>query len=159
MISECINLDSQTFDIIENERLVAVDEQLAIPISLLNKKGYLVETSNRAKLIKPFYITCVIQALIEQNLLIVNQYTKEKIKKIIDNNDTESTSIRFKNEYQFKNLPKGYKMINNTLSYNLRFLKVGSNIEFKTLLELDRENKESLLNLKEWAERLPVNNN
>lgn len=155
MISGYINLNSETFDIIDDDNLVAVDKQLAKTLSILNKKGYLVEIAKRAKISKPFSISDLIYNLIEQKLLTVNEQTEEKIKKVIDYEDVESTSIMFKEKYQFKSLPKGYKLINNDLTYNLKVLKEGQSIEFKTLVELDHENQESIRALEEWALELP----
>lgn len=157
MISGYINLNSETFDIIDDDNLVAVDKQLAKTLSVLNKKGYLVEIASRAKIWKPFSISDIIYNLIEQGLLTINEQTEEKIKKVIDYEDVESTIIMFKEKYQFESLPKGYKIINNDIAYNLKVLKEGPGIEFKTLVELDHENHESIRNLEEWAEQLPEN--
>lgn len=159
MKSGYINLDSKTFDIIENENLIAVDLELAETLSILNKKGYLVEIANKAKATRLFGMSCTIHELIEQNLLQINQETLPQIKKIINDNSTEATIIMFKQEYHFEDLPKGYKKINNALIYCLNFLKEGPTIELKTLIELDKEKEESLLNLKEWSENLPMNKN
>lgn len=157
MISGYINLNSKTFDIIDDDNLVAVDKQLAKTLSILNKKGYLVEIGSRAHISKPFSISDIIYNFIEQGLLIINEETEAKIKKIIAYEDIESTSIMFKDKYEFKTLPKGYKVINNDLFYELKVLKEGPGIEFKTLVELDHENHESIRALEKWAESLPEN--
>ncbi len=104
-------------------------------------------------------MSCTIHELIEQNLLQINQENLPKIKKVINNNSTEATIIMFQKEYHFENLPKGYKKVNNALIYCLNFLKEEPTVELKTLIELENENKKSLLNLKEWTQNLPMNKN
>lgn len=155
MKSDYIYLNSKTFEIEENNKVIPVDEQLAKTISILNQKGYYVERFNRAKITKPFIISSLIHGLKEQQLLDINDKTKDKIKKIIKNSDYESTLIIFKENYTFNNLPHGYKLIGKDLIYNLTALKDGNDIETKELIELDDEHEESIKSLENWANNLP----
>lgn len=148
----CINATS--FEITEIENSFIVSEKLGKTISILNKKGYYTELCSKATLSQPFIISNIIHNLIEEKLIEVNEYTTEKMRKIIDMYDCESTIIIFKKNYEFKNLPNGFKLIGNDLYYNLKVLKDGPNIEFKSLVELDKENEESLKLLEKWAENL-----
>lgn len=109
---------------------------------------------NRAKIAKPFLIGTLIHDLNEQNLITINDQTKN----IIEQSDCESTLIVFKEKYRFDTLPKGYEFINNGLFYNLKVLKEGNKLELKSLVELDRENQDSIENLEKWAISLPNNN-
>lgn len=148
----CINATS--FEITKIENSFIVSEKLGKTISILNKKGYYTELCSKATLSQPFIISNIIHNLIEEKLIEVNEYTTEKMRKIIDMYDCESTIIIFKKNYEFKNLPNGFKLIGNDLYYNLKVLKDGPNIEFKSLVELDKENEESLKLLEKWAENL-----
>lgn len=148
----CINATS--FEITEIENSFIVSEKLGKTISILNKKCYYTELCCKATLSKSFIISDIIHNLIEEKLIEINEYTTEKIRKIIDMCDCESTIIIFKENYEFKNLPNGFKLIGKDLYYNLKVLKDGSNIEFKSLVELDKENEESLKLLEKWAENL-----
>ena len=109
---------------------------------------------SRARISKPFLIGAIIHDLVEEELLEINDDTKDKVKNIIKQSDYESTLIIFKEEYKFNNLPKGYKLIGKELSYNLSTLKDSEDIEIKTLLELDKEHNSSLNLLEEWANKL-----
>lgn len=113
---------------------------------------------SRARITKPFLIGALVHDLIEQELLVVNENTKDKIKKVINNSDYEATLICFKNEYKFDKLPIGYKLIGKNLHYNLKILKDSENIETKELIELYKEHEESINNLENWAIDLPKNN-
>ena len=148
----CIN--ATTFEITEIENSYIVSKKLGKTISILNKKGYYTESCCKAALSKPLIISDIIHNLIEEKLIEVNEYTTEKIRKTIDMCDCESTIIIFKKNYEFKNLPKGFKLIGKDLYYNLKVLKDGLNIEFKSLVELDKENEESLKLLEKWADNL-----
>lgn len=154
MKSDYTCLNSKTFDIEEREYIIPVDNQLAKTISILNKKGYYTEMFSRARISKPFLIGAIIHDLVEEELLEINDNTKDKIKNIIKQSDYESTLIIFKEEYKFNNLPKGYKLIGKELSYNLSTLKDAEDIKIKTLLELDKEHNNSLNYLEEWANKL-----
>lgn len=150
--SICIN--ATTFEITKIENNFIVSEKLGKTISILNKKGYHTELCCKAALSKLFMISDIIHNLIEEKLLEANENTIEKIRKIINMCDCESTIIIFKKNYEFKNLPKGFKLIGKDLYYNLKILKDGPNIEFKSLVELDKENEESLKLLEKWADNL-----
>ena len=154
MKSDYTCLNSKTFDIDEREDIIPVDKQLAKIISILNKKGYYTEMFSSARTSKPFLIGAIIHDLVEEELLEINEDTKDKVKNIIKQSDYESTLIIFKEEYKFNNLPKGYKLIGKELSYNLSTLKDSEDIEIKTLLELDKEHNSSLNLLEEWANKL-----
>lgn len=157
MISDYIYLNSKTFEIEENSDSIPVDKQLVKVISILNQKGYYTELASKARIINPFLIGSLIHSLIEQQLLNINDNTKNKIKKIINNMDCESTIITFKNRYKFNNLPHGYKLLNQNLFYNLEILKNNDNIEIKTLAELEKEFLDSIKILEIWANALPNN--
>ena len=158
MLSDYTCLNNNNFEIEEENDSIPVDKQLAKAISILNQKGYLVEMFSRARITKPFLIGALVHDLIEQELLVVNENTKDKIKKVINNSDYEATLICFKNEYKFDKLPTGYKLIGKNLHYNLKILKDSENIETKELIELYKEHEESIKNLENWAIDLPKNN-
>ena len=147
-------LNSKTFDIEVKEDIIPVNKQLAKTISILNKKGYYTEMYSMATISKPFLVGAIIHDLVEEELLEINDNTKDKIKTIIKQSDYESTLIIFKEEYKFNNLPNGYKLIGKELSYNLSTLKDSAEIKIKTLLELDKEHNSSLKLLEEWANKL-----
>lgn len=109
---------------------------------------------SEARISKPFLIGAIIHDLVKEELLEINNNTKDRIKNIIKQSDYESTFIIFKEEYKFNNLPKGYKLIGKELSYNLSILKDTEDIKIKTLLELDKEHNSSLNLLEEWANKL-----
>lgn len=149
-------INAKTFEITRMDNNFIVDQKLGKTISILNKKGYYTEICNRSKISKPFMISDIIHNLVEEKLLEINDNTKEKLKKIIDNIDYESTIIIFKEKYSFAKLPEGFRVIENGLYYNLKILKDGPNIEFKSLVELESENDKSIRALEEWANKLPI---
>lgn len=156
MQSDYVCLNTKTFEI-EKDKYVSVDKQLARAVATLSKKGYAVEMFSRARISKTFLIGAVIHDLIEENLLTINEQTKDKIKKIIKNSDLESNLITFQKKHKFESLPKGYQLIDDGIgiTYYLETLKDTENLELKTLLELDEEHQESIRNLEVWAESLP----
>lgn len=156
MESNYICLNSKTFEIEERKDFIPVDEQLAKTISILNQKGYYTEMFSKAKIKNPFMIGALIHDLVEQELLDINDNTKDKIKDIIKKSDYEATIIIFKEEYKFNSLPNGYKLIGKDLNYNLSTLENSDDIKFKSLVELDHEHNKSLKDLEEWAEKLPI---
>ena len=81
MKSSYVCLNSKTFEIEENNIIIPVDRQLAKAISTLNQKGYYVEMFNKATIATPFSIGSIIYELTEQQLLNINDSTKNKIKK------------------------------------------------------------------------------
>lgn len=123
-------------------------------ISILNKKGYNTNLYKVATYGKPFLLSSVIYELKEENLLIMTPEAKVKIKDIIKASDYESTIIMFKEQYNFDTLPDGFELNGTSLYYNLNVLKDGEEIEFKTLVELDEEIKESTTNLEKWVNDL-----
>ena len=155
MKSDYICLNSKTFDIEESEDIIPIDEQLAKIISVLNKKGYYTEMCSSAKISKPFLMGAIIHELVEEELLEINDDTRDKIKNIIKRYDYESTLIIFKEEYGFDNLPNGFQLFGKILSYNLFALEDSEDIRIKTLIELDKEHNNSLKLLDEWINKLP----
>ena len=87
-----------------------------------------------------------------KNLLVIGDEAKKIIKK---------TFIIFKNKYNFKTLPKRFHLVSTDteshLYFNLCALKKRNNIELKSLIELQKENEESLTDLEIWAKKLPNN--
>lgn len=156
MKSNYICLNSKTFEIEERNDFIPVDEQLAKTISILNQKGYYIEMFSRAKISNPFMIGVIIHDLLEQELLYINDNTKDKIKDIIKKSDYEATIIIFKEAYKFNNLPTGYKLIGKDLNYNLSTLENSDDIKFKSLVDLDHELNKSIKDLEEWANKLPI---
>ena len=76
---------------------------------------------------------------------------------MIQQNDYESIILIFEDDYKFKNLPEGFRLIDKNLTYYLSTLSDDDDIKFKTLIELDCERDESLKRLEEWANNLPYN--
>ena len=155
MLSDYVCLNSRTFEIGKEKDIIPVDEQLANTLSILNKKGYYTEIFNRARISKTFLVGAIIHDLKEQGLLAVTNQTKDIIKNIIKQSDYESTLIIFKEKYNFDKLPDGFKLIDRDLFYNIEVLKNNDDIELKTLVELDKEHRESIKNLEKWAIDLP----
>lgn len=155
MKSDYVCMNNKTFEIEKIKNIIPVDEKLSKTISILNKKGYYIDLFYRAKISEPFYIGTIIHELNEEGLVVINNETKEKIKNVIKECNRECTIILFKEKYNFDSLPKGFTLIGNSLQYNLSILKDISDIELKTLLELDKENNESIKDLEKWAKKLP----
>lgn len=63
----------------------------------------------------------------------------------------------FEEDYKFKSLPKGFKLIDKDLTYYISTFSNEDDIKFKTIIELDNERKESIKRLEEWANNLPYN--
>lgn len=124
----------------------------------LRKKGYIPENYYLARITKVFQGSSLIHELISNKLLEINDQNQEKLKEILEKNIYETTYITFKEKYNFKNLPDNYFLTEKTLMYSLSPVKDTNNITFKTLLELDEELKNSIINLKTWVNKLPVNN-
>lgn len=150
----CIN--SKTFEIMELNNSFIINQKMGEIISILNKKGYYTKICSLATLSKPILIADLVNKLIDNGLLEINNETSKKIKETINKVDFESTLIIFKDKYVFNNLPKGFEIINNDLYYNLKILKNDPQIKFKTLIELEKENENSLNELKKWSKNLPT---
>lgn len=157
MFSDYVCINEKTFEIEEIKGIIS-RKSLGKTISILNKKGYYTDIFDKASIFKPFLISDLIVNLIKEDLLKINSDTKDKLKKIINHDDYESTMIVFKDKYKFESLPEGFKMIDNRLYYNLKILKGDNDINFKSLVELDKENNKSLKALEEWANKLPNKN-
>ncbi len=157
MKSNYICLNNETFEI-ENKKDMIVPYNLAKTISLLSKKGYLISECNNAQLYPPFLLSALVEGLIDENVFKINDTNKNKIRKIIEQNDYESISIIFEDDYKFEELPKGFVFEGRNLRYVLSIFKDANDIKFKTLVELDKERNESIKNLENWAEKLPYNN-
>lgn len=125
-------------------------DKLNTIIRLLESKGYEIEAYSNASISTPIIIVDLINELVNNNLITIN----EKTLKIIEKYDLKKTMIFFKKDYHFNNIPQGYKQINNSLVYNLSFIKDLSNLTFKTDKELDEELNNSLLELERWVEEL-----
>ena len=157
-----MNNNYVAFNIKENklyneDDTVCINNNLYEVIITLNNKGYLTNLTDKARISKPFIISCLIHELVEKKLLNVNDDNIEDIKKCIKSVDYESTIIEFKKDYKFKTLPKGFTYANKILSYNLSALKNKKGLHIKELLELDKENHKSLNELKKWVKSLPNN--
>ena len=150
-------INTKTFDIINDDTLVSVDRGLARCISILNKKGYYTVHANLAKITTLFSITNLLYELKQSNLININN-NEQNIKNIIESTIHVSTSIMFKEEYHFHNLPVGFIYDHNTLFYFINVLKDSDNIEFKELLEMDHEREKSIEILEDWVNKLPDNN-
>ena len=152
-----LSLNAKTFDIENQENLILVDASLAKTVSLLNKKGYHVNMCSNARISTTFLIGAIVQGLIDEKILEINNLTKNKIKKVIQQNDYQSIILIFEDDYKFKSLPEGFRLIGKNLTYYLSTFSDGNDIKFKTLIELDCERDESLKKLEEWANNLPYN--
>ena len=147
-------INTKTFDIINDDTIVSVDRSLARSISILNKKGYYTEHANLAKITTLFSITNLLYELKQNNLINIKN-NEQTIKNIIESTIHEATSIMFKENYIFSNIPEGFIYDHNTLFYFIIVLKDSDNIEFKELLEMDKEREKSIQLLEEWANSLP----
>lgn len=150
-------LNAKTFEIENQENLISVETSLAKTVSLLNKKGYHVDTCSNAKISTPFFIGSLVQGLIDENILKINNLNKNKIRKVIQQNDYEAIILNFEKNYRFPKLPKGFTLIKGVLIYSLSTFSDDNDIKFKTIMELDNERKESIKRLEEWANNLPNN--
>ncbi len=152
-----LSLNAKTFDIENQENLILVEASLAKAVSLLNKKGYRVNICSNAHIYTAFLIGEVVQGLIDEKILEINNLTKDKIRKVIEKNDYQAIILMFEEDYKFKSLPKGFKLIDKDLTYYISTFSDEDDIKFKTILELDNERKESIKRLEEWANNLPYN--
>lgn len=150
-------INKSNFEIVKENNFIVVDKNLAKTISILNKKGYYVEACNKASVSNSLLISNLINDLLTKNLLVIGDEAKKIIKKV----DCETTFIIFKNKYNFKTLPKRFHLVSTDteshLYFNLCALKKRNNIELKSLIELQKENEESLTDLEIWAKKLPNN--
>lgn len=153
MLSNYVCLKNNSFDL--DDKCFAVDKQLAKTIEILNKKGYYTEICSKASIFHAFLVSNIFHDLMEEKLIIVDKQTKEKLINLINHFDYESTIILFKEKYPFEYLPKGYKLFDKNLDYNLSILKTDKAIKFKSLIELEKELNKSLKLLESWAEKLP----
>lgn len=155
MDTNYVIVNKKTLEEVNNDNYIVIDKCLADTIIKLNKKGYNTLTYSRARISRPFLATLMLNELSSNNLLILNNEVKEVIKRI----EFEETFISFKNNYEFKCLPKNFKIINNKdnchLFYQLSIFKECDDMQLKTLKELDEEYQESIKELNDWANDLP----
>ncbi|MGM9877563.1 MAG: hypothetical protein ACI33S_02835 [Bacilli bacterium] len=157
MISTHSCIDLKTNNILNEKDYIGIEKNLNQVISKLQKKGYLVETCVEIILSKLFIISNLIEELKEVNI-ITDDTDKNNLLKAIDKVDYQCLSIIFENEYQFKNIPKGFKLSKNHLVCFISVLKNRDTVEFKNLIELDHELSEIFKNLNDWADSLPKMN-
>lgn len=136
-----------------------IDEDFLEIIRILREKGYCVEYYHRANLDRVFIISNLIHDLESAKVLEIKENSIDKIREVIKASDYETTSLTFKEAYDFSLLPAGFIMINKCLITNLSILKDSTKLEFKSLVELDKELKESIEILKEWAQNVPNKEN
>lgn len=130
MKSNYVCLNNKTFEI-ENSKDVIVPYTLAKTISLLHQKGYHISECTIAQLYPPFLLSNLVEELVDENILEMNDSNKIKIRRIIEQNDFESISIIFADDYKFKELPKGFTFEGKNLSYVLSIFKDADNIKLK----------------------------
>lgn len=132
-----------------------IDEDFLEIIKILQEKGYYVEYYHKANLDRVFIISNLIHDLERTKVLEIQENNIDKIKDAIKCSDYETTSLTFKEAYDFPLLPDDFVMINNCLMANLSILKDSTNFEFRSLVELDKELKRCIEVLKKWAQDIP----
>lgn len=155
MDTNYVIINKKTLEIENNNNYIAIDRYLADTIIKLNKKGYYTTSYSRAHISRPFLAITILNELLSNNLITLNNEVKEVIKKT----EFEETFILFKNNYEFKSLPKNFKIINGGdnchLFYHLSIFKEDNDIKLKTLKELDDEFEDSIKELNTWVNNLP----
>ena len=141
--------DNKTFDVVENNNLVVVFKDVSKIYEILHKKGYFVSMIEKASISKLFSLINLLQSLIRENLWVVDN----KLINVINDNAYDLTFILFKDTYEFNNIPNNFVINGNELSLKISILK-DNKLEFKTLIELDKEINESIKSLEEWVELL-----
>lgn len=154
MISTHSCLDLKTNNILNEKDYVAIEKRLNQVVSKLQKKSYRVESCVEISLSKLFIISSLIESLKELNIITDNT-DKNSMLKAVDNVDYQCLSIIFENEYEFNNIPEGFKLIKNHLVYHISVLKNRDTVEFKSLIELDYELSEIFKTLNDWVDALP----
>lgn len=149
-------LNNKNYEIENIEDITAIDEKLINIISILNKKGYHTLCESKARISKPYVIGCIINDLINKNLLDIS--SNEIIVDIIKKHDLESIVIIFDNNYKFNNLPNEFDYVSNSLICTLSCLK-DNKLDFKTIDELNNELDRHLNDLEQWAKNIININN
>lgn len=139
----------------KNKLIIPEDKQLYSIISILNEKDYCTLMYNRTKVNKIFKVSLLIEQLLKERLLVINDNTISKLKDIIDINTCSDITLVFREDYTFKNIPEGFELSDDKLTYKLSILKDTEDIKVKSFIELDREIKNSLNLLEEWVNKLP----
>ena len=154
-------INKKTFEIENNPELFICNKKIAYAVAMLNKKGYITKSSCEGHIEFAWHEIddCDLDLLAEtktDDRFIILRVKKTGFDYLTPNMIT-SIYIDFKEKYQFKNLPKGFKLEKN-IGWTIR-----KNIEYKykderrTIDDLEQE-KDAYINiLNKWVEQLPVN--
>lgn len=108
-------IDSKTYEIIPDNKIIEVDDNIAETISVLNKKGYRTEYCCGGHINKYEYysMTCDKCFMDEEKLkkdfieYHIYDVSNERFK-IIYSKTITSIYVKFSKDYKFDNLPKGF---------------------------------------------------
>lgn len=149
-------ININTYDIVENPMVFAVDPRLANIISILNKKGYYTSGCDISCVEKVDVFRIMLNKIFKNNV-IDSSLDEETIKSILMYS-SGSIFIIFDKKYNLLT-PKGFYKFQNGLACDMIPVKqIDSIMHIKTKEELNQEVNEKLKNLTEWANELPNRN-
>lgn len=169
-------IDSKSYDIIPDEKIIEVDPEIVEAISLLNKKGYFTVAccSGHALNLDYYKQVCDLSLLDEEEIkknypeyYIVDR--TDKTFSLIAPRIATRVYIKFIKDYHFEVLPSGFK---KEPSYDNRLLdwsktdfdSIGKVISYyennkrRSLNDVQKEIDEYNNLLLEWVRKLPINN-
>lgn len=112
-------IDSKTYEIIPDSKIIEADDNIAEAISVLNKKGYRTEYCCGGHINEYKFYSGVIA---DKSLLNEEKFKKDYIEyyicdidennfKVIYPDKITSIYIKFSKDYKFDNLPEGFKKV------------------------------------------------
>lgn len=115
-------------------------------VSILNNKGYHLELYHGVESTKYF----TIKELLE--FIVKNEKSKERLEIV----GISSINLDFEKDYDFQEIPKGFHYMKGIRKLSkLIYLYEEDVFELKSVEEIEKEEKNNLQLLKEWADSLP----
>ena len=163
-------IDSESFELIPDSKIIEVDDDIAEAISILNKKGYKTEYCCSGHISSNEYYSMICDKCFLNEEKLKEDYIEyyicdvtDKRFKIIYPRTVTSIYIKFAEDYKFKNLPPGFEKIKtfdeenfDTIEHIIDYYRDNKVRDNKDVYNEIKEYNKLLL---DWVKKLPLNKN
>lgn len=150
-------IDLDNYKVLDDEKLIIVDSMIADTLLILNKKGYQTAYSCSGHIEVPrkeLHKHCDLDFLEEaknDNLFDIEEVREDSFDYWVEHNVT-GIYVKFKKVYEFSDLPDGFELDEDTISYEIQLFENGQR---RKPSEVEKELNKYNEILKRWAEKLP----